>query len=183
MGKKNSHKTTAPKENIPIIAPEIKDLPQLFRKNSGNFSKLLKKIKAKPPKNIDEIFEELHDEAFEKIDCLHCANCCKTTSPLLTNKDTEKLADFFSMRPADFNEKYIKIDEDGDYVFRQTPCPFLMNDNYCAVYDVRPKACAGYPHTDRKNQTGLFDKTALNAGICPAVYGILEKLTKIMNEE
>jgi Fe-S-cluster containining protein len=46
-------------------------------------------------------------------------------------------------------ETYLLLDEEHDYVFRQQPCPFLGVDNYCSIYEVRPKACREYPHTDR----------------------------------
>jgi Fe-S-cluster containining protein len=169
--------------NVSLNVPALSELSRLYGEKKQEYGKILKRLKQRPPKNLDEIFSDLHDEAFEKIDCLECANCCKTTSPILLGKDIERLADFLSMRPAIFAEKYVRTDEDGDYVFRQTPCPFLGEDNYCSVYKARPKACAGYPHTDRKNQAGLFDITLKNAGICPAVFGILSKLSALSNAD
>nr|MDK7631844.1 YkgJ family cysteine cluster protein [Globicatella sanguinis] len=77
-------------------------------------------------------------------------NCCKTTGPLFTQKDIERLAKVFRMKPSLFIEKYLRIDEDNDYVLQQLPCPFLDSENYCLVYEDRPKACKEYPHTDRK---------------------------------
>jgi uncharacterized protein len=141
--------------------------------------KFLAKLKAKTPKNLDDTMEDLHEEVFQKIDCLECANCCKTTSPIFLPKDIERIAKHFRVRPADFTSKYLHLDEDGDYVHNGAPCPFLGNDNYCSIYDVRPKACEGYPHTDRKKAVQLFPKTLENTKICPAVTEILERLKKI----
>ncbi|HAG48373.1 MAG TPA: zinc/iron-chelating domain-containing protein, partial [Cryomorphaceae bacterium] len=42
-------------------------------------AKLFKKLKAKPPRDLDKVVHQLHEDAFRKIDCLDCANCCKTT--------------------------------------------------------------------------------------------------------
>jgi uncharacterized protein len=141
--------------------------------------KFLAKLKSKSPKNLDDTMESLHDDAFKKIDCLACANCCKTTSPIFLPKDIERIAKHLKMRPADFTTEYLHMDEDGDYVHNGAPCPFLGSDNYCGIYDVRPKACEGYPHTDRKKAAQLFPKTLENTKICPAVFDIVESLKKI----
>ena len=45
-------------------------------------------------------------------------------------------------------EQYLRLDEDGDYVVKTTPCPFLGSDNYCSIYDVRPSDCERFPYTD-----------------------------------
>ncbi len=138
------------------------------------------KLKRTKPKQLDDKFHELNDEVFEKIDCLTCANCCKTTSPIFYNKDIERLAKHLRMKPGDFIEKYLRIDEDKDYVLKQSPCTFLGVDNYCSVYDARPTACREYPHTDRKKMEQLLDLTFNNTLVCPAVLEITERLKKII---
>ena len=125
---------------------------------------------------VDDIIHPLHEQAFENIDCLKCANCCKTTSPLLTERDTQRIAKHLRMKAADFSLKYLYLDEDQEYVLKTTPCPFLGDDNYCSIYDVRPKACQEYPHTNQVNQLGIMQLTMTNASICPAVATIFEGL-------
>ena len=134
------------------------------------------KLRKKKPKNLDKIVHGLHDEVFQKIDCLDCANCCKSISPTLYDKDVERLAKFFKMKPSMFVEEYLYMDDEGDYVFKQTPCPFLLPDNYCMAYESRPKACREYPHTDRKRFYQILNLTLKNTEICPAVFEIVEKL-------
>ena len=107
----------------------------------------------------------MHDEAFENIDCLTCANCCKTTSPIFYQRDIERLAKHFRIRPSEFIEQYLHIDEDNDYVLNTAPCPFLDSENYCMVYDSRPTACREYPHTNRKRMQQIFDLTLKNAAL------------------
>lgn len=140
--------------------------------------KFLGKIKQKPPKNFDQTMQEIHEEVFERVDCLSCANCCKTTGPLFTQKDIERLADLFRMKPSQFIEKYLRIDEDNDYVLQYVPCPFLGADNYCSVYDHRPKACREYPHTDRKKFYQINHLTLKNTLICPAAFEVVEQMQK-----
>lgn len=136
------------------------------------------KLKRKKPKNLDDAFHDLHGEAFEQMDCLTCANCCKTTSPIFYQRDIERLAKSMRVRPSDFIVKYLHIDEDGDYVLNVAPCPFLDSENYCTVYEDRPTACREYPHTNRKRMAQILDLTLKNTEVCPAVFWIVEELKK-----
>lgn len=103
--------------------------------------KFLDRLRAKPPKNLDYIAEEIHEEVFDKIDCLQCANCCKTTGPLFTEKDIERISKLFRMKAAEFEQKFLRVDEDNDKVLQSLPCRFLNADNICTIYENRPKDC------------------------------------------
>ncbi|MDO4224319.1 MAG: YkgJ family cysteine cluster protein [Bergeyella zoohelcum] len=140
--------------------------------------KVLDNLKKKPPKNLDYIVEDIHNEVFSKIDCLKCANCCKTTGPLYTEKDIERIAKHLRMKPADFEAKFLQVDEDNDKVLQSLPCYFLAEDNTCLIYEVRPKACREYPHTDRKKIYQINHLTIKNTLICPAAYEFVEKLSE-----
>jgi Fe-S-cluster containining protein len=144
--------------------------------NPKTLKKTVQRMRKMKKGDLDREVHKLHDEAFEQIDCLQCANCCKTTGPLLTQKDIERIARHFRVKPGVFVEKYLQIDEDSDYVFKSMPCSFLGDDNYCDIYDVRPKACREYPHTDRTNQQGILNLTRKNALICPAVALIFKEI-------
>ncbi len=162
---------------IPYKTPKI--LEELSRKSFQETKAFVKKLKKKRPKNLDPIVHSLHEEAFSKFDCLDCANCCKTIGPRLTDKDIDKLAKHFRVKASDFISQYLNIDEDNDYVFNTSPCPFLMPDNYCMVYENRPKACREYPHTDRKKFYQLLPLSHKNCETCPVVYSIFEDLKKM----
>lgn len=139
-----------------------------------------KRLKQKAPKNLDEIVHQLHTGVFETIDCLTCANCCKTTSPIFYERDIERAAKALKIKPGAFAEKYLKIDEDNDSVLKQAPCPFLNTDNTCNIYENRPAACREYPHTNRKKINQLLDLTFKNTLVCPAVLEITERLKTII---
>lgn len=128
----------------------LTELPTLAAQRKKENVAFFKKLKRKTPKNLDQITQQLHNEAFEEIDCLKCANCCKTTGPLFTETDINRIAKHFKMKPGAFIDSYLKVDEDNDYVLQTTPCSFLGADNYCGIYEVRPKACREYPHTNRR---------------------------------
>lgn len=154
------------------------ELKELTDKNRPETAAFIKKLKKKKPRKLDAVVHELHDEAFLEFDCLDCANCCKTIGPRLIEKDIDRLAKHFKIKPAALIEKYVKTDEDGDYVFKDHPCPFLMPDNYCMVYESRPKACRDYPHTDRTRFHQILNLSHKNCETCPVVFEIFEELKK-----
>lgn len=156
----------------------LKDLPSLAKDKHKTHKDFFKRLKKRPPRHLDKTMQNLHDETFDEVDCLTCANCCKTTGPLFTNKDIERIAKHFRMKSSVFIDTYLRIDEDNDYVLQSVPCPFLGGDNYCSIYDVRPKACAEFPHTDRKKFQQISNLTLKNVEICPAAYKIVEKMTE-----
>jgi len=152
---------------------------ELAHNKSAENKKFLHSLKRKDPRKIDDTFHELHEEVFEEINCLDCANCCKTTSPIFYQTDIERVAKSLRMKPGDFIDKYLRIDEDKDYVLKSSPCPFLDSENYCMVYEDRPKACREYPHTNRKKMLQIMDLTHKNTLVCPAVLEIVERMKKV----
>lgn len=135
--------------------------------------------KAKRNKALIKHLPELHEEAFEKIDCLQCANCCKTISPRFKTPDIVRVAKFTGMRQSELIETFLRLDEDGDYVVKKSPCPFLGADNYCSIYEVRPGDCRKYPYTDSGEFFEYANTTFQNTTTCPAVFTVLEKLKQI----
>lgn len=152
--------------------------PIQFQKTQASTKKFFERLKRKTPDDLDLKFHEAHDEVFEQIDCLKCANCCKTTGPLFTQKDIERLSAHLKIKPAAFIQKYLRVDEDNDYVLQVLPCPFLGTDNYCSVYDHRPNACRDYPHTNQRKMHTILKETYNNVAVCPAVFEIVERLKK-----
>lgn len=163
--------------------PPLDKLPEIAKTQHAETKKFLKKLKQKPPKNLDNIMQDLHDETFAQFDCLACAHCCKTTGPLFTDADISRIAKKLRMKAQNFEVQYLQTDEDGDKVLQQLPCPFLGADNYCSIYEFRPKACREYPHTDRKKFYQINNLTLKNVAICPAAFAIVEKLKNAMAEK
>jgi Fe-S-cluster containining protein len=138
--------------------------------------KLANRLQKQKPRDLDSRVHQFHDEAFNEIDCLKCANCCRTTSPGMHDRDVERLASHLNKKPAEVIEQYMHLDSDGEYVFKSAPCPFLGDDNYCSVYESRPLACREYPHTNRKRFYQVLNLSVKNTEICPAVVVIMAKL-------
>ena len=156
----------------------LRQLPQKAKEKHSENKKYFTKLRKKSPRNLDYLMQELHEEEFEKTDCLKCANCCKTTGPLFTNADIERISKYMRLKPQVFIAQYLKVDEENDHVLQQVPCTFLGADNYCSIYDVRPKACREFPHTDRKKFQQISNLTLKNVAICPAAFNIVEEMKK-----
>ena len=156
----------------------LKQLPQRAKDTHNENKKFFAKLKKKPPKHLDALMAELHENEFSRTDCLSCANCCKTTGPLFTDRDVARIAKHFRLKPQQFIEKYLRIDEENDFVLQSVPCTFLGADNYCSIYEVSPKACREFPHTDRKKFQQISNLTLKNVAICPAAFNIVEEMKK-----
>ena len=155
----------------------LEQLPKFAAEKRAESIQFFKRLKKRTPKNLDVIMKELHVAEFEKTDCLDCGNCCKTTSPIFTEKDIQRISKFVKQKEAAFIEQYLQRDSDDFYVLKSAPCTFLdTNDNSCFIYDVRPKACKEYPHTDRRKFFQITDLTVKNTEVCPAAFNIVESL-------
>lgn len=154
-----------------------KDILHNWEKKSGEKQKLYKKFLQKADKNkVLNQLPGLHEDAFSKIDCVQCANCCKNYSPRFKTPDIKRISKHLKMRESEFIEKYLRVDEEGDYVVKSTPCPFLGVDNYCSIYDQRPSDCHRFPYTDEDVFIKRQALTLKNSTFCPITYYVLENL-------
>lgn len=161
-----------------MLKPSLNELEKLAKDKQLENKKYFDKLKKKTPKNLDYVMQDIHNAEFKRTNCLDCANCCKTTGPLFTSADIERISKHLRQKPQQFIEQYLIIDEDQDYILQSVPCAFLDSDNSCFIYDVRPKACREFPHTDRKKFQQITELTLKNIPVCPAAYNIVEEMKK-----
>lgn len=154
-----------------------KDLLHNWQKKSAEHQKQYKQFLARADKNkVLKQLPELHEAAFEQIDCLGCAACCKNYSPRFKTPDIKRISKHLGLKESVFIDRYLVLDNEGDYVVKSKPCPFLGSDNYCDIYEVRPSDCSRFPYTDEDVLLKRPAITLKNAEFCPAVYFVLEKL-------
>ncbi|HTE31406.1 MAG TPA: YkgJ family cysteine cluster protein [Chryseolinea sp.] len=158
---------------------DLEKFNQAAKSQAPENKRFLQGLSRKDSRKVDDAFHDLHHEVFQKIDCLTCANCCKTTSPIFYPTDIDRIAKALRLKPGTFIEKFLRIDEDNDYVLKTSPCSFLDADNHCTIYNDRPKACREYPHTDRKKMIQITALTYNNTLVCPAVLAIVDQLRKL----
>lgn len=153
------------------------ELLKNWEKKSSERQKLYKQFLARVDKNkaIREL-PAIHEEAFTQVDCLTCANCCKNYSPRFKTPDIKRISKSLSLKESVFIEKFLKIDDEGDYVLQSKPCPFLGSDNHCSIYEDRPSDCRRFPYTDEDVFVKRQLLTLKNTSFCPAAYFVIEKL-------
>lgn len=153
------------------------DILKNWEKRSADNRKKYKQFLQRPDKNkVLKALPGLHEEAFLKIDCLQCANCCKNYSPRFKTPDIKRISKLLGLRESDFIHKYLIVDEDGDFVANTKPCPFLGTDNFCSIYEERPSDCRRFPYTDEDVIIKRKELTLKNSAFCPITYYVLEKL-------
>lgn len=153
------------------------ELPGNWERVSADKQKQYKNYLQRADKNkVLKALPRLHEEAFSKIDCLKCANCCKNYSPRFKTPDIKRISKHLKMKEGDFIETYLRLDNEGDYVAKKTPCPFLGEDNFCSIYDERPSDCVRFPYTDEDVIIKRKELTLKNSSFCPIVFYVMENL-------
>ena len=64
-------------------------------------------LNKRKPTQLDSVFHSKHVSEFKKMDCLTCANCCKTTGPLFTSADVERISKHLRQKPQQFIDQYL----------------------------------------------------------------------------
>ena len=124
---------------------------------------------------MNRLAKELNDQVFAELDCLSCAKCCKGIPPIMLEEDIKRIADSIDMKPEEFTSKHTQIDEDGDRVMKSSPCIFLLDDNTCSVYPLRPKACQEYPLLENRFVENI-NYHMVNKDFCPATEQVIQKI-------
>ncbi len=155
------------------------ELPVNWERVSADKQKQYKNFLQRADKNrVLKALPRLHEEAFEKIDCLKCANCCKNFSPRFKTPDIKRISKYLKMKEGEFIETYLRIDIEGDYVAKKSPCPFLGEDNFCSIYEERPSDCVRFPYTDEDVFIKRQQLTLKNSSFCPIAFYVLENLVQ-----
>jgi len=164
-------------ENRLLLCRMAEDILKNWEKRSADNQKKYRQFLQRANKNkvLNEL-PDIHEEAVSKIDCLQCANCCKNYSPRFKTPDVKRISKHLRMRESEFIEKYLVVDEEGDFVANTKPCPFLGADNFCSIYEERPSDCRRFPYTDEDVIIKRKELTLKNSTFCPITYYVLEKL-------
>lgn len=166
------------------IKDPVKYMKAAFRKNGKKYTTFLKGMTRRKLTGVDSVAVALNKKAFKAIDCLSCANCCKTMSPTYNKADVKRIAKHLGMSFNQYHEKYLYKDESGDYMNKKEPCQFLRKDNKCSIYPVRPRDCSGFPHTHNRDFKLFIAQTHIqNIEYCPATMYIVENMFDLVMEK
>jgi hypothetical protein len=159
------------------ITVNLRGFKQQVRHNRRKMRLFLTRLEKNASRGLQRAAGEADKAAWQRTDCLDCANCCKTMSPTYTRKDIQRISAHLGMTEKAFREKWLYKDKTGDWMNVKQPCQFLdPGTNLCKVYAVRPSDCAGFPHHNKKLGPDYMHVFKQNVGYCPATYRMVEEL-------
>jgi Fe-S-cluster containining protein len=159
----------------------LRSFKQKVRYHKKKFKKFLTQLEKHPPRGIENTTAKLEKEVWKEVDCLTCANCCKTMTPTFTPADLKRISAHFGQTVEEFKKKWLYKDRGGDWMNRKQPCQFLnLEDNKCSIYSIRPADCAGFPHLPKKMKDYVHVHKQ-NVEYCPATYKMVEKMINTLN--
>ena len=121
------------------------------------FKRFLTRLEKKPIRGLQQLIAKEEKEVWAQVDCLSCANCCKTMTPTYTPADLKRIARHFGMTVEGVKKKWLKQERGGDrdWVNRSTPCQFLdTKSNKCSIYAIRP--LRAYPQAKSRQLSCYF---------------------------
>jgi Fe-S-cluster containining protein len=163
----------------------LRSFKQIVKHQKRRIRIFLSRLEKKQPKGLEQIKLEADKQVWKEINCLDCANCCKTMSPTYTKKDMRRISKHLGMSEKAFREKWLYKDKTGDWMNKKQPCQFLdLKTNMCSIYEVRPRDCAGFPHhTKKKMNADYMHMFKQNIEFCPATYSLVEKIERVVSDK
>lgn len=162
----------------------LRSFKQKARHNKRAFKRFLGRIEKNPPRHLHKTMDEIDKKVWADVDCLSCANCCKTMTPTFTEIEIKRIAKHLEMTADDFKNKWLHYDKkDEDWVNNKQPCQFLnLKDNKCSIYPLRPGSCSGFPHLTKKKWVDYIHVHQQNVEYCPATYKMVEHMMELMEQ-
>ena len=154
-------------------AINLRSFRGIIRHNKRRIKSFLSRLEKKPFRGLDKFVTEADKNIWKEVDCLSCANCCKTMSPTYTKTDVKRISKHLDMTQKAFREKWLYNDKSGDWMNVKQPCQFLdLKTNMCSIYAVRPRDCAGFPHHTKRRMVDYMHVYKQNIEYCPATFKV-----------
>ena len=156
---------------------KIKEASQKKEDENWEFRSFLKGYDIEV-EELDSIVHGLLEEVCREIDCTACGNCCREISPVLENKDIERLSNSLGTSIEQFRIQFLVENEKNfseGLIFNKKPCPFLKG-NLCSHYQLRPEACRSFPHLHKEEFVLRLIGIIQNYAVCPIVFNVYERL-------
>lgn len=156
----------------------LRSFKKKARDKKNSFRRFLTKLENSTLKNFDGYVRSIEPKVWQEVDCLSCANCCKTMTPTFNDKDLKRISAHFGQTVEEFQNKWLRRERGGDrdWMNKTEPCQFLnLKDNKCSIYAIRPEDCAGFPHLSKKFKD-FAHVHKQNVEYCPATFRLVEKM-------
>ena len=163
----------------------LRSFRQKIRNKKNSFRRFLTKLEKSTLRGFDGYIATVEKKVWEEVDCLSCANCCKTMTPTFNPGDLKRISAHFGQTVEEFKAKWL-FQERGaakDWMNKKEPCQFLnLKDNKCSIYAIRPDDCAGFPHLSKKFKDYAHVHKQ-NVEYCPATFKLVEKMMDDMRKD
>ncbi|MGA2118137.1 MAG: YkgJ family cysteine cluster protein [Bryobacteraceae bacterium] len=165
------------------IVTDLVQIRQLGEKKTDENFRFRSFMKSRD--HSDRILRRIAEGIQDQIDCTRCANCCKTSTTEISERDIERLSRHLRVSREDFLRDYTMPDDEGTLSLKfneaEGGCVFL-DGNLCTVYEARPDICQRYPHTVRGSGSiaSRMWQFVDRASVCPIVYNSLEAFKEHM---
>ena len=60
------------------------------------------------PEDMPKVVAKVDATVWKDVNCMECANCCKTMTPTFTKKDIKRISGHLGMQPKEFIDKWLK---------------------------------------------------------------------------
>jgi uncharacterized protein len=163
---------------LPVNFRSYRKKLSIYRKSFRSF---LLRTEKEEPKGINKLSAVVEPQVWAEVDCLSCANCCKSMTPTFTPQDLKRISAHFNQTPEAFKKQWLKK-SNNDLVNKTEPCQFLnLVDNKCSIYAIRPADCSGFPHLSKKRWSEYAHVHKQNIDYCPATFKMVEKMKLLVD--
>ena len=170
--------------SVPIPPVNFRSFKRRLTFYRKSFRKFINRTVNEPPAGINNLPGVIEKEVWKEVDCLSCANCCKTMTPTYTKTDIKRISGHFNLTPEAFIKKWLVKDRNKDYINKSLPCQFLdLKTNKCTIYAIRPLDCSGFPHLSKRKWKDYAHVHKQNIDFCPATFKLIEKMVQKMEGE
>nr|MDO8115500.1 YkgJ family cysteine cluster protein [Candidatus Sigynarchaeota archaeon] len=158
----------------------IKTIAKRKEKENYDFYAFLKGIDM-PEAEIDAMVHDLYHKYAGEVDCKTCRNCCKVSSPVLSEEDVARLAKIKGLSTFQLKHEWLKANPDEPHTFlvNNLPCPFLEAGE-CAFGKNKPEGCGDYPYLLKEKFTYHLHTVLDNYDKCPIVFNVVEMLKHLV---
>lgn len=172
-----------PMSKIPPV--NLRSFRKKVKATKNSFRRFLTKLEKSTLRGFDGYVGTVEKKVWAEVDCLSCANCCKTMTPTFNEKDLKRISAHFGQTVDEFKKKWLFQERAAakDWMNRNEPCQFLnLKDNKCSIYAIRPDDCAGFPHLSKKFKDYAHVHKQ-NVEYCPATHKLVEKMMDDMRKD
>ncbi|MFZ3329809.1 MAG: YkgJ family cysteine cluster protein [Candidatus Acidiferrales bacterium] len=154
---------------VPTIEIDLSRIQQLSQEHDEENWQFRSWLKQYAPDNIDGLVKTLSQKYFALIDCMQCANCCRSLHVEFKKSELHVIAKTLGQSKEAFQKRFMSGGEVNP------PCP-MLNGKLCSIYENRPDVCRSYPHLEQPEFTSRLIGVIDNVAVCPIAFNAFEEL-------